>query len=152
MNVSQGYERVPRPCTCLKVMNISRGYQRFQRLWTCLKAMNLCQGYEIVSRLWTCLKSMNLSQGYELVSRLWTCLKAMNLYQGHERVLRPCSCLKNDSQKRTARNGESSTSLPSIRLLTDSISSASSLLSSSISQSRTDSSFLMSPVSRNRRY
>jgi len=49
-------------------------------------------------------------------------------------------------QKKTARKGDSSRSLSSILSLTDSISSASSRLSSSISHSRTDSSFWRSPA------
>lgn len=51
-----------------------------------------------------------------------------------------------DSQKKTARNGDSSRSLSSILSFTDSISSASSRLSSSISHSNTDSSFWRSPA------
>lgn len=49
-------------------------------------------------------------------------------------------------QKKTAKKGDSSRSLSSILSLTDSISSASSRLSSSISHSRTDSSFCRSPT------
>jgi hypothetical protein len=51
-------------------------------------------------------------------------------------------------QKKTARNGDSFNNLDNILSLTDSISSASSRLSSSINHSKTDSSFWRSPSNR----